>query len=97
MFDQMKDLYKMQKEAKAVKKELANIHIEAEVNGVIVVVAADQEFISVDIPDELMTVDAKQKLSESIIKAHAKASKKAQSVAGEKMKGLMGGMGLPGM
>lgn len=97
MFDQMKDLYKMQKEAKSVKKELANIHIEAEVNGVIVVVAADQELISVDIPEELMDPSLRKKVSDSIVKAHAKALKKAQSVASEKMKGIMGGMGLPGM
>ncbi|HIP21506.1 MAG TPA: hypothetical protein EYG72_00890, partial [Candidatus Pacebacteria bacterium] len=53
MFKQMKDMYKMQKEAKAIKAELASIHIEAEVDGVIVIVAADQELISIEIPDEL--------------------------------------------
>lgn len=97
MFDQMKDLYKMQKEAKSIKKELSNIHIEAEVNGVVVVVAADQELISVTIPDEMMNPESKHKVSDSIVKAHEKAMKKAQAVASEKMKGIMGGMGLPGM
>jgi DNA-binding protein YbaB len=97
MFQEMKDMYKMQKQAKAIKKELSSIHIEAEVNGVIVVVAADQELISIYIPDELMSVDKKELLSESIMKAHKKATKKSQEIAAEKMKGMMGGMGLPGM
>lgn len=97
MFQQAKDLYKMQKEAKAIKKELASIHIEAEVDTVIVVVAADQELVSIDIPEEMMTPENKNKVQAAIIKAHAKASKKSQEVAAEKMKGLMGGMGMPGM
>ncbi len=97
MFKQMKDMYKMQKEAKAIKKELSSIHIEAEVDGVIVVVAADQELISIDIPDEMTGAENKHKLSKAIIAAHAKAAKKSQEVSAEKMKGLMGGMGFPGM
>ena len=97
MFKQMKDMYKMQKEAKAIKAELASIHIEAEVDGVVVIVAADQELISIEIPDELATPEKKVILAKTIIKAHAKAAKKAQEVSAEKMKGLMGGMGFPGM
>ena len=34
MFDQAKDLYKLQKQAKKIKDELANIHIEATEGGV---------------------------------------------------------------
>ena len=97
MFKQMKDMYKMQKEAKAIKAELASIHIEAEVDGVVVIVAADQELISIEIPDELATPEKKVILAKTIIKAHAKAAKKSQEVSAEKMKGLMGGMGFPGM
>jgi len=93
----MKDLYKMQKEAKAIKKELASIHIEAEVDGVVVIVSADQELVSIEIPDELLNIDSKVKLTKAIMKAHSKAFKKAQEVSADKMKGLMGGMGFPGM
>ncbi len=93
----MKDMYKMQKEAKAIKQELSSIHIEAEVENVVVIVAADQELVSIEIPDELASPEKKVVLAKAIIKAHAKASKKAQEVSAEKMKGLMGGMGFPGM
>jgi DNA-binding protein YbaB len=97
MFKQMKDMYKLQKDAKAIKKELASIHIEAEVDGVVVVVSAEQETISIDIPDEMMQVENKKKLAKAIIEATKKATKKAQEIAAEKMKGIMGAMGMGGM
>ena len=59
-FKQAKDMFRMQREAKRVKKELKNIHVEAEAHAstphgtgsVKVVVAADQEIIAVEIsPD----------------------------------------------
>ncbi len=94
MFKQMKDMYKMQKEAKAIKKELAQIHVEAEVDGVVVLVSAEQELMSVEIPDELASVDNKNKLQKAIVAATKKATKKAQEIAAEKMKGIMGQMGM---
>lgn len=96
MFQQMKDLYAMQQQAKEIKKKLSAIHIEAEEDGVIVVVAADQELISIEYPDHLMVPEKKKELAEKTKKAFAKANKKAQEIAAEKMKGLMGQMGLPG-
>ncbi|MEI7511614.1 MAG: YbaB/EbfC family nucleoid-associated protein [Candidatus Peregrinibacteria bacterium] len=97
MFDKVKDLYNLQKQAKQVKKELAAIHIEAEVDGVVAVVSAEQEIISITIPDELLAVEKKTRLTKAIIEATKKATKKAQEIAAEKMKGIMGGMGFPGM
>jgi len=94
MFKQMKDMYKMQKEAKAIKKELAQIHIEAEISGVVVLVSAEQELISVQIPDEMMGAENKAKLQKAIVEATKKATKKAQEIAAEKMKGIMGQMGM---
>lgn len=93
MFQKMKDMYALQKQAKAIKKELASIHVEAEVNGVVAVVSAEQEVISVTLPDNLCSPAEKAKLSASIIEAIKKAMKKAQQIAAEKMKGVMGDMG----
>ncbi len=97
MFQQMKDLYAMQKQAKEMKEKLAKIHIEAEEDGVIVTLAADQTLISIEYPDHLMSADKKKDLAEKTKKAFNKANKKAQEIAAEKMKPLMGSMGLPGM
>ncbi len=94
---QMKDLYKLQKQAKEVKKKLKNIHIEAEEGGFKIIINAEQEPISVEISDEAM--NDKKKLEESILSAIKKGFKKAQEVAAVNMKDIMGqmGMDLPGM
>ena len=86
----------MQKQAKAIKNELKKIQIEAEENGVTVVMTADQEIISIDISESLLSSDNKIKLEKSLIKAIQKASKKAQQVSADKMKSVMGDMGFPG-
>jgi len=94
---QMKDLYKLQKQAKEIKKKLKNIHIEAEEEGVKITVNAEQEVISVEISDEAM--QDKTKLEMNLLKCLQKGLKKAQEVAAVNMKDIMGQMGLdlPGM
>jgi len=93
----MKDLYNLQKQAKAVKKELAAIHIEAEVDWVVVTMSAEMELMNVEIPDEMMELPKKRALSSAILKACEKAKKKAEQVAAEKMKWVMWGMWIPWM
>lgn len=95
MFEKFKDMYNLQKQAKQIKKDLKNLHIEAEHNGVTVVIDGQQEIVSVQISDEAM--QDKKKLEESVKKAFEKALKKSQQIAAEKMKGIMGELGLPGM
>lgn len=92
IFKQAKDMYKLQKEAKTIKKELANIHIEAEEDGVIVTINAEMEIIDVKISDE--AVLHKNNLEKSLIKAFNKGLKKGQEIAAEKMKGVMSMMGM---
>ncbi len=94
MFDQAKNLYQLQRQAKEIKKELSNIHIEAEVDGVIVIINGEQEVISVTISEEAN--GNPNKLGENLVKAFNKAIKKSQQIAAEKMKGVMGDLGLPG-
>lgn len=93
-FDQAKDLYKLQKEAKKIKKELSKMHIEAEQDGIKVVINGEQTVISVDISEEARN---NPKLESILAEAFNKALKKSQEVAAEKMKGIMGNLGLPGM
>jgi len=89
--DKAKDLYKLQKQAKQIKNELKNIHIEAETDGVTVTVDGEQHFMEVKI-DESILGDAK-KLSKAFIDASNKAIKKSQLIGAEKMKSVMGGLG----
>lgn len=92
MFGQARDMYKLQKQAKQIKKELANIHVEAETDGVFVTVNGEMEVISVKIPDEMKTPENSAKLEAALVSAGNKAIKKAQEIAAEKMKGVMADM-----
>lgn len=94
---QMKDLYKLQKQAKEIKKKLQNIHIEAEEEGVKITINGEQEPISVEISED--SLSDKKKLETSILNALKKGLKKSQEIAAVNMKDVMGqmGMNLPGM
>lgn len=94
MFDKIKDLYGFQKQARLIKKELKNIHIEAEVEGVIVTIDGEQEVISVVLPENETN---HKKLEGHLVKAFNKAVKKSQQIAAEKMKPIMGGMNMGGV
>lgn len=93
LFGQAKDLYKLQKQAKKVKGELKNLHIEAEYKGVTVTASAELEVIDVKISEEAKAMETNE-LEAAIKEAINKALKKAQEVAAERMRDLMGGLGL---
>ncbi len=95
MFDKVKNLYRFQKEGKRIKKELANLHIEAEVEGITVIINGAQEVVSVEISEEYSS--NLKKLNTNLVKAFNKALKKSQQIAAEKMKGVMGDLGLGDM
>lgn len=84
---QLGDLKKMRDQAMEVQKKLAGIKITVEHKGVTVVMTADQKVISIDGDME------PSKVTEAV----NEALKQSQKVAAEEMKGLMGGMGMPGM
>lgn len=90
-FKQARDMFKLQKQAKQVKKELRNIHIEAESGGVSVTVTAEQEIVSIAIAPDVPRDSLPQLLKDAL----NRAMKKAQVVAAERMQGIMGQMGLP--
>lgn len=88
---QAKDIYKLQKQAKEIKKILKNIHIEAEADGVIVIVDGEQNFIEARIP-EAFSGDMKR-VAKAFVEASNKAIKKSQTIAADKMKDVMGDFG----
>ncbi len=97
MFGQAKDLYKLQKQAKQIKKKLKTLQIEAEVNGVTVTVSAEQEILDIKISEELLTPGRKEDLQKSLQDAINKAVKKSQEVAAEHMKDMMNDLGMGGL
>lgn len=81
----------MQRDAKRIKKELKSIHVEAEAEGVLVVVTAEQEIVSITIADDV----PRERIGTLVMDAMNRALKKAQVVAAERMQGIMKQMGIP--
>jgi DNA-binding protein YbaB len=88
---QFKDMFRIQREAKRVKKQLKKIQVEALAQGVKVVVSAEQEILSIEIAPEV----SREALPGLLTDALNRALKKAQIVAAEHMQGIMGEMGMP--
>jgi DNA-binding protein YbaB len=84
---QLGDMKKMRDQAMEVQKKLSGIKITVEHKGVTVVMTGDQKVISI----------AGDQDFDKITEAVNEALKQSQQVAANEMKGLMGGMGLPGM
>jgi DNA-binding protein YbaB len=99
-FQQAKDLYKLQKQAKAIKKKLKNIHIEAEEGGFTITFNAEQEAVAVKLNEDVIADSAaREALEKAILTAVNKGVKKAQEIAATNMQDIMSqmGLGMPGM
>jgi DNA-binding protein YbaB len=90
-FSQAKDMFKLQRDAKRVRKELKNIHVEAEAGGVKVTVSGEMELVDVTIADSV----PRESIPALFKDALNRAMKKAQVISAEKMQAIMGEMGLP--
>jgi DNA-binding protein YbaB len=95
MFDKVKNLYKVQKQAREIKSQLKKTHIEAENEGVTVIVTGEQEVVEVRISDE--AVQDKKKLEKNLESCFNKAIKKSQQIGAELMKDIMGDVNFPGL
>ena len=97
-FKQAQELMKLQQQAQKIQEELSNTHIEAEVDGVVVTVDGQLKVVTTVIEDVSILND-QAKLEKAITEAVNKGMKKAQEIAAERMRGVMGQMGLniPGM
>lgn len=89
----MKDMYRLQKEAKRIRKELKNIHVEAESGGVSLVMNAEQEIVSLTIDPSV----PHEKIALHVKDVFNRAVAKAKLVASERMQGMMQQMGMPSM
>lgn len=95
MFDKAKQLYKLQKEARRIKGELKNTHIEAEHEGVMITINGEQEVIEISISQEARN---QKDLEKNLLKTFNKGIKKSQQIGAEMMKDIMGDLGgLPGL
>lgn len=92
-------MYALQKQSKQIKKELKNTHIEAEAEGITVVVTGEQDVLSININETVWGefknhAFGKKRLEDTAQKALNKALKKAQEIGAAKMKGVWGQLGI---
>lgn len=101
MFDRAKKLYDLQKKAKVLQRELKETEIEARSQDgtVVVIFNGEQHLKSVQIDPSVLTPEKKALLERNLQNTIAEAISKAQAVAAEKSKKLMGDMGMdiPGL
>ncbi|NTV29269.1 MAG: YbaB/EbfC family nucleoid-associated protein [Candidatus Omnitrophica bacterium] len=97
MFDQVKKLMELKKQADALKKELEKITIEYnEVRGVKIKLNGAQMFQSIEIEDSWMDPKQKSRFQVELIKAVNMAIKKSQKEAAVQMQ-KSGGLNIPGL
>jgi DNA-binding YbaB/EbfC family protein len=96
MFDKMKGLMEMKKQADRIKRELDASTVEVnEVQGVKIVVNGSQNFQSLEIDEALVNAGGKGRLEKDLLRSVNAAIRKSQGLAAQKMKAVM--PGLPGM
>lgn len=96
---QVKQLYQLQKQAKQIQKKLQDLLVEASAldGKVQVVFNGEQKLEEIIIDDSLMSLERKKELEKGLKDAITQALKKAQQIAAEEMKAVVGDMGLPGL
>ena len=93
MFDKMKELMEMKKQADRIKRELDALTVEVnEVKGVKIVVNGSQNFQSLEIDETLVNVGDKRKLEKDLLRSVNAAVRQAQNLAAQKMKAVMPGL-----
>lgn len=94
-FDQMKMINQLRKAQNELKKEI--IEVEAGDGAVVIQVNGELKIKKVKIDPERVDLDDIEELEHWVEIAVRDGFAKAQEIAAEKMKPLMGGLNLPGM
>jgi hypothetical protein len=99
MLDKAKQLWDLQKKAKAIQKELKETEVEAKAaNGLVTVVFNGEQHIqSVEIDESLLKPENKHDLEKALQQSIAEAISRAQGLAADKMKAIAGDLNIPGM
>ena len=91
MFDKMKELMEMKKQAEGIKRELDSSPIEVnEVRGIKIVINGAQNFQSLEIAPELFSQENKNRLENDLLRALNAAIRKSQNLAAQKMQAMTG-------
>lgn len=99
VFEKFKKLYELQKQAKSIQRDLRNTEIVAQsADGKVkVVLNGEQKIEKIEISEDLLVPEKKRFLESSLVRVIQDGISKAQKIAAEKAKEVMGGLGLPGL
>ncbi|MCK5013556.1 MAG: YbaB/EbfC family nucleoid-associated protein [Candidatus Omnitrophica bacterium] len=93
MFDKMKELMEMKKQADRIKRELDASTVEVnEVDGVRIVVNGSQNFQSLEIDEALVNAGGKGRLEKDLLRSVNAAIRQSQNLAAQQMKAVMPGL-----
>ncbi len=96
MFDKMKQLMEMKKQAEGIKRELDSASVDVqEVRGIKITISGSQNFQSIEIDEGLLNAPNKKRLEADLLRSLNAAVHRSQSVAAQKMKAVM--PGFPGL
>lgn len=98
-FSKAKELYELQKKARAIQKELKNTEIEASSNDgwVTVVFNGEQHLTDIDINEEALKPENKRALEQDLKNTVSQAVSRSQAHAAEKMRAIAGNLNIPGL
>lgn len=99
MLDKAKQLWDLQKKARAIQKDLKDTEVEAKAaNGLVsVVFNGEQHIQNVSIDETLLSPENKHDLEKALQQCVAEAVSRVQAIASEKMKAIAGDLNIPGM
>lgn len=99
MLDKAKQLWELQKKARAIQKELKETEVEAKAadGQVIVVFNGEQHIQSIEIDPTMLNPEKKRELEKALQQAISEAISRVQVIASEKMKAIAGDLNIPGM
>ena len=95
MFDKMKQLMEMKKQADRIKKELDSSTVEASEGGIKIIMTGSQTIQSIQIEENIFKLENKARFERDLVHTVNNAVRKSQALAAEKMKEVM--PGFPGL
>jgi DNA-binding YbaB/EbfC family protein len=98
-FDMLKQAQQLKAKLDKAQKELGNTIIEADSGkgAVKVTINGQQKILSIKISPEVIDPNKAENLEKLVLKAISEATAKSQKLAAKQLKGLTGGLKIPGL
>ncbi len=97
--DKAKQLWDLQKKARAIQKDLKETEVEAKAAGglVAVIFNGEQHIQEISIDEAMLMPEKKRDLERALQQAISEAVSRVQALAAEKMKAIAGNLNIPGL